>query len=328
VSPTESLERLRESFEMATADAADRKQVLIIVNPYASTVSDRLKHLVVYALQGRYDVEAVETDGQGHAIELCREAARKGYDAVIAFGGDGTVNEAANGLAGSNTPLTCLPGGATNVYCKILGIPGDIVDATEHLLRMADDWSPRPADLGRVNDRMFAFSSGIGLDASVTKRIEAHPHLKARFGAYYFTWCALMSFWTQYVVRPPRLEVSVNGDTIDGATAIVQNADPYTYFNDVPLHVAEGATLDSGSMAGVVLRSTRLTIMPTVMFRLFSRRARIVRHRQITGFSEAREVRVRSTDDRPVPLQLDGEYVGDVTEAVFTVVPGALRVVA
>jgi diacylglycerol kinase family enzyme len=75
--------------------------MLIIVNPYATTVSDRLRHLVVYALQGRFEVDAVDTEAQGHATELCREAAHEGYDVVVAFGGDGTVNEAANGLIGS-----------------------------------------------------------------------------------------------------------------------------------------------------------------------------------------------------------------------------------
>ena len=56
---------------------------------------------------------------------------------VVAFGGDGTVNEAANGLIGSDTPLCCLPGGRANVWCRLLGIPADVVDATEHLLAMA-----------------------------------------------------------------------------------------------------------------------------------------------------------------------------------------------
>ena len=101
----------------------ERKRMLVIVNPYATTVSDRLKNLVVYALQGRYEVDAMDTEGRDHATVLCREAAEEGYDVVVAFGGDGTVNEAANGLAHSPTPLTCLPGGATNVYCKMLGVP-------------------------------------------------------------------------------------------------------------------------------------------------------------------------------------------------------------
>src|SRR6202048_1573853 len=126
---------------------APSKRMLMIVNPYATTVSDRLKNLVVYALRGRYEVDAIDTESRNHATELCREAAQEGYDVVVAFGGDGTVNEAANGLAGSDTPLSCLPGGRTNVYCRMLGIPTDVVDATEHLLRIADDWHPRRVDL-------------------------------------------------------------------------------------------------------------------------------------------------------------------------------------
>src|SRR3954447_20063062 len=103
-----------EPFRFATPGA--KRRMLIIVNPYASTVSDRLRHLVVYALQGRFEVDAGDTEARGHATELCREAAHEGYDVVVAFGGDGTVNEAANGLLGSPTPLCCLPGGSANVY--------------------------------------------------------------------------------------------------------------------------------------------------------------------------------------------------------------------
>src|SRR4051794_15202414 len=131
--------------------------MLVIVNPYATTVSDRLRNLVVYALQGRYDVDAVDTEARDHATALTREAAGEGYDVVVAFGGDGTVNEAANGLRGSKTPLTCLPGGSTNVYARMLGIPTDVVDATEHLLGLADDWRERRVDLGRLDDRRFTF---------------------------------------------------------------------------------------------------------------------------------------------------------------------------
>src|SRR3954471_4160134 len=99
--PAATLERLAELERPPEA-----KRMLIIANPHATTMSDRLKHLVVYALQGRFDVTAVETERRGHAMGLVAEAAREAYDVVVAFGGDGTVNEAANGLAGSTTPLT------------------------------------------------------------------------------------------------------------------------------------------------------------------------------------------------------------------------------
>src|ERR1700745_3710101 len=100
ISP-EALDRL----EAQIGGPAPSKRMLVIVNPYATTVSDRLRNLVVYALRGRYDVDAVDTDARGHATKLFREAGREGYDVVVAFGGDVPVNEAANGLAGSDTPL-------------------------------------------------------------------------------------------------------------------------------------------------------------------------------------------------------------------------------
>src|ERR687889_1859158 len=198
--PAPALERLADV--AALERPARAKRMLVIVTPYATTMSDRLKHLVVYALQGRYDVTAIDTQRKGHAIDLVQEAAREGYDVVVAFGGDGTVNEAANGLAGTDTPLTCLPGGSNNVFCKMLGIPHDVVDATEHLLGLADRWEPRQVDLGRVNGRWFTFAAGMGLDASVVERVDAHPERKTRWGAWYFTEVAVRTFLRRYVVGP------------------------------------------------------------------------------------------------------------------------------
>src|SRR5918998_1043070 len=181
-SPETAEQRAEELVGRVLPDRAAKLRVLVVVNPYATTVSDRLKNLVVYALQARYEVQAIETKARNHATELARDAAREGYDLVIAFGGDGTVNEAANGLSGSDTPLTCLPGGSTNVFCRLLGIPNDVVDATEHLLAMADRFEPRRVDLGRANGRLFTFASGVGLDASAVQRTDRQPTLKARAG--------------------------------------------------------------------------------------------------------------------------------------------------
>src|ERR1700761_7379274 len=245
------LERLEAM--LALGRSPPSRRMLIIVNPYATTVSDRLKNLVVYALRGRYEVDAIDTNARGHATELSREAAREGYDVVVAFGGDGTVNEAANGLVGSDTPLCCLPGGRANVYCRMLGIPTDVVDATEHLLLMADDWWPRRVDVGWANERAFLFSAGAGLDASVVEQVDAHPHLKARLGEWYYTWTGIRTFTRRSPLHPPRLEVELGAETIAGVTVIVQNAAPYTYFGSRPVEMAEGATLRSGDLAGVVL---------------------------------------------------------------------------
>jgi diacylglycerol kinase family enzyme len=315
---------------LGDADGEPSKRLLMIVNPYATTVSDRLRNLVVYALRGSYEVDAVDTERRDHATELCREAAAEGYDAVVAFGGDGTVNEAANGLVGSDTPLTCLPGGRANVYCRMLGIPSDVVDATEHLLSLADSWRTRVVDLGRARDRYFLFSSGVGLDAEVVRHVDAHPRLKSRLGQYYYAWVAARTFSSHYLLRPPRLEATLANadDAVKGATVLVQNASPYAYFGDRAVEMAEGARLDSGDLAGVVLKRTSPLDIPTISWRALSSRRRVTDHRQIVGFSEQIRLRVRSLDDRPLPLQVDGDYIGAFDEIEFSVAPAALNVLA
>jgi diacylglycerol kinase family enzyme len=323
--PLESAERAGTA--LALEAPVQRKRMLVIANPYATTMSERLKSLVIYALQGRYDVDAVDTEGRDHATQLCREAASEGYDVVVAFGGDGTVNEAANGLANTGTALTALPGGATNVYCRMLGIPGDVVDATEHLLRLADDWRPRRLDLGSVNGRAFLFSSGYGLDAAVVRRVDAHPKLKARLRHWYFAYAGITTFAREYGVRPPQIDTEVAGETVRGVTALVQVGDPYTYFAGRPLHVAEYIGLDDGTLAGAVLQRAAPPDVPTVMARLFARRLRVGAHRRVFAWTGQTAARSVSADGRPVPLQVDGDYIGDVTEARYEVLPGALTFV-
>jgi diacylglycerol kinase family enzyme len=304
------------------------RRMLVIVNPVATKMNDRVRGLVIYALQGRYDVTVADTTGRGHATELCRTAAAEGYDVVVAFGGDGTVNESANGLAGSQTALTCLPGGSNNVVAKLLGIPTDVVDATEHLLLMADRWEPRSVDLGVVNDRLFTFAAGMGLDAAVVERVDAHPHLKARFGPYYFVEAAIATFLRKYVVNPPSLEVEVDGRTIRGVSVFIQNAERYTYFKNRPVELVEGARFDSGDLAGVVLTRARPYDVPTVTFRALSGAARIAKHRGIDAFRGVTEMVIRSTDGRTIPVHVDGDHILDTLEARFSVKPGALQVVS
>jgi diacylglycerol kinase family enzyme len=327
-SPREPDRRLEDApgdFEPSSVES--KRRMLIIVNPHAATVSDRLRHLVVYALKGRFEVDAVDTEARGHATELCREAAHEGYDVVVAFGGDGTVNEAANGLLGSSTPLCALPGGSANVFARMLGIPGELIDATEHLLAMADDWRPRKVDLGVVNGRCFTFNSGIGLDASVVEKVDARPKLKARFGPYFFTWKALGAA-QRYLVRPPRMLIDTGEGTLEAVTTIVQNGAPYTYFNDKPIEIAEGAALDSGALTGAILhRATPLTFSSFAV-RTLAPRLRVAGNRQITGLQRFAELTVRSADGRPLPLQVDGDFLGEVNDAHYSLKPRALSVVA
>ncbi len=311
-----------------------KKRMLIIVNPYATTVSDRLKNLVVYALQGRYEVETVSTEAQNHATEIGREVRDHGYDVVVAFGGDGTLNEVANGLAGTDVPVSVLPGGSTNVVCRTLGIPNDVVDATEHLLAIADEWAPRQIDLGAVDDRYFVFSCGVGIDATVVRRVDAHPKLKSRAGPYYYSWAAISAFYRSYIVNPVRLRVQVGEETIEGITALAQNSDPFTYFASRPIRVCEGIEIDDGTLSLGVLKRARQRDMPTLIPRLFSERRPAARHRQIDhleGVAAATVSSISETGDgttRPFPVQVDGDYIGERTEIELRIEPTALTVVA
>jgi diacylglycerol kinase family enzyme len=311
-----------------------KKRMLLIVNPYATTVSDRLKNLVVYALQGRFEVETVATEAQNHATEIGREVRDHGYDIVVAFGGDGTLNEVANGLAGTDVPVSVLPGGSTNVVCRTLGIPNDVVDATEHLLALVDDWAPRKIDLGTVEDRHFVFSCGVGIDATVVKRVDAHPRLKSRAGPYYYTWATVSAFYRSYIVNPVRLRVEIDGKTSEGITALAQNSDPFTYFASRPVRVCEGVEIDDGALSLGVLRRATQRDMPTLIPRLFSDKRPAARHRQIEHFEGVEAASITSISEtrdgfvRPFPIQVDGDYIGEHTHLDLRVSPGALTVIS
>jgi diacylglycerol kinase family enzyme len=309
--------------------------MLIIVNPYATTVSDRLRNLVVYALQGRYEVEAVQTQAQNHATELSRDAQEGGYDVVVSFGGDGTLNEIANGLAGTEMPMAVLPGGSANVVARSLGVPNDVVDATEHLLSLADAWEPRKIDLGRADERRFVFACGAGIDATVVKRVDAHPKFKSRFGPWYYSWCGVSAFTRRYLVNPVRLRVTVAGEQpVEGVTAIAQNSDPFTYFSSKPVYVNEGVAIDDGTLSMAVLKRAAQRDMPTLLPRLFNQSKPAVRHRQIIGYAGVTLATIESISEdrsgapRSFQLQVDGDYIGERTSVTLGIDPGALTIIA
>lgn len=305
-------------------------RTLLVVNPKATTVSARLKRLVVHALQSRYDVELAETAAPNHATALARDAVDASFDLVVAFGGDGTVNEAANGLAGSEVPLTILPGGSTNVVCRMLGIPPDIVDATEHLLALADGAYPHRIDLGCVNGRYFVSSGGVGIDADTTRWVDEHPPLKARAGPLFFSLVGIRSFYSQYAGRPTSLIVEVGGERIEGVSAIAQNSDPYTYFNSRPIRICDGERLDSGFFSMAVLRKARRRDAPSLARKLLSRRLIAADHNQIESLCRLQSARITAADPEHgrLPVQVDGDYIGDFTQIEFSIRPRSLAVVS
>src|SRR4051812_39890588 len=332
-SPVEAdLEQLTRAEQIAPRSGQSKLRMFLIVNPRATTVSSRLKNLVVYALRGRYDVDAVETEGRNHATELTREAVAHEYDLVVAFGGDGTLNETANGLAHSKVPITILPGGCTNVVCRMLGIPTDIVDATEHLLQLADAPIARTVDLGSVNGRYFVFSSGAGLDADATRWVDERQAIKARGRVLTFGYAATAAFFRDYRGRPPRLCLEAGGQRVEGVSAFVQNSRPFTYARSKPLQVCEDVSFDSGTISAIVMERAGMREVPGALWRLFRDGRTLAEHPKARSFPRLAEARVTSLDQAgepiPFPLEVDGDYLGEHVEAVYEVAPGALRIVA
>ena len=128
-------------------------RLLLVVNSFASSVTARNTVVVHQQLARRHDVQVVETNRRGHATRFAQDAARRGLDAVVAFGGDGTLNEVATGVAGSDTALAVLPGGSTNVFARTLGMPNDPAAAVKQLCTALETESIKPIGLGNCNGR-------------------------------------------------------------------------------------------------------------------------------------------------------------------------------
>ncbi len=341
LSHTAEIVKIEDAVEQGSAAPNGRirferksKRILVVVNPYATTVSDRLKSLVLYALRSRYQVDSVETEHPNHAKELATEAANDGFETVVAFGGDGTVNEIANGLHGSDVPLAVLPGGSTNVFCRALGMPNDIVAATEHLLSLDGRQSLRKVDLGCVNGRYFVFGSGIGIDADAVGRVDSHPNIKARIGEVFYSYELLVSFFRRFRGKPPMIEIEIEGEEPRQAvTTVIQNTAPYTYFGDHKLEVCEDVGLDSGTLSYGGLKRAYVRDLPSIAIRLLSSKSPLG-HKHALHDENIRNMTVRSIVHEsdgglvPFPMHVDGDYIGRFTEANYSILPKALTVLS
>lgn len=317
----------------ATAGRAQarRAQLLLVVNPRASRVRPGDAEAVAQALRAGFAVTTVATDGRGHATQIARAAAEEGSaDVVAVVGGDGTASEAAAGLAGRPTPLAVLPAGCTNVLARSLGMPRRLGPAVERLagIGRSGDLRPRPVDLATVNGRPFVCTAGVGFSASMTATADAAPGAKARLGQAAFAAAAVSELAGRYLRRPPRMRVEGAGDAAEGITLMVQNSHALTYFGPREIRLCDAAALDSGALSITLLRRARPAELPGVVRRLVSRRAPVAGHPQIVAFPHLRTATVTAVGPDPLPLEADGEFLGEHRRIEFGVLPGALGVVA
>lgn len=292
--------------------------VVLIVNPFASAVTEPRVRAVERELGGVASVRTLFTERPWHGTELAAEVT--GVDALVVFSGDGGFNEVLNGVQ-DGLPLGFLPGGGTNVLPRALGLPREPVAAARRVAEALEHGRQRRISLGRVNGRRFGFSSGIGLDAELVRRVDALGRREdgKRPGDAAYLLAAARLAGRRLGRFEPALEVRGLGRA---AFALVANADPYTYAGRVPVHVAPEARFELGLDVVAPAKVGPLDLPRLLRYALAGR-----------GQAAARDVlyghdldRIEIACDRPLPLQADGEDLGDVQEAVFEAERDAIAV--
>ncbi len=299
-------------------------RILLIVNSFASSVTPRNTVLVHEHLAKHHDVQVVETNERGHATRFAQDAAARGLDAVVGFGGDGTLNEIATGLAGSDTALAMLPGGSTNVFVRTLGIANDPMVALTQLMAGIDRNEIERVSLGQANGRYFTFHAGIGYDAAVVEQVERRSSLKRLVGQPLFAYSALHSWFRSYDRKYPHFTMNIDGRAIpNGFFSVVLNTNPYTFVGKHPIHLSSAASLEKK----LVVVTFRKMTTPLMLKTLYSalRRGGLETSSGIDIATDVEHVKIEFP--APFPYQLDGDYLGDTTSIDIKHCPEALRLV-
>jgi diacylglycerol kinase family enzyme len=301
-------------------------RVLLLVNSSASSVTARSRVVIQKALSADHEVTLAETSRRGHATRLAQGAAAAGTEVVIVLGGDGTLNEAANGLAGSSCALAPLPGGSTNVFARTIGLTNDPIEATGELLDALARRNIHRVGLGSVNGRYFLFHVGMGFDAAVVAQVERRSGLKRYAGHPLFVYAGFDTWIRHYDRSRPRFAIHHADGTVidDGYLSICLNTNPYTFLGNRPLSLAPEATLDRG-LALVTLRTLA-----------FGRTMRIIgsalgtgKHLRTSRWTDHRTDLTSLTVEGygPFPYQVDGDHLGDVEHLEIRHEPDVLDLV-
>ena len=313
-------------------------RAMLIVNPHATSTTPRRRDLIAHALASQVRLDVEHTAGRGHAAELAAKAVEQGVGLVVVHGGDGTVNEAVNGIMsrsdlGASPMVGIVPGGSTNVFARAVGIEPDPTAAAEQILdALAGGRAPRTVSLGRADDRYFTVNAGLGLDADVVQAVETiratgRPisnslHVRQAIRAVLAT-----------DRRHPRLTLRLDGGhEIAGVHLVfVSNLDPWTYLSTRP--VRTNPTTSPASGLGVF--ALRSLAIPTVL-RLAAQLLGPVRQARFNQAAPGpHSPRLLRSDDtgmvtcrsrEPIGLQVDGDYLGRRIGVEFTSIPGAFRV--
>jgi diacylglycerol kinase family enzyme len=284
-------------------------KTVLIVNPFASNVTDKRLAAIQTKLETVGELEVIRTERPGHATEIVTECCSREIDAIVVFSGDGGFNEALNGLEG-DVPIGFMPGGGASVLSRALGLSLDPVEAAQQIAEAIGAGRTRRISLGRVNDRRFAFAAAVGIAAEAVRRVDEMGRADdgKRPGDLAFARAVVTSIAAKTGHLDPELEIVGHGR---GAFAFVANGSPYTYAHGIPVQLVPDAEFELGLDFVAPERLRRRSLLWTSYALL---RGRPHAAKFLVGHDLDR-IEIRC--DRPLPLQVDGEDLGDVEEAVF-----------
>jgi diacylglycerol kinase family enzyme len=315
----------------------------LVMNPAATTATERTAEVIVKALSAELDVTVARTEYRGHGSELAAAAAARGDDLVIAFGGDGTVNEVTNGLLAPGVDgappagaplLAVLPGGSTNVFLRALGLPNDPIQATAVLLDALRAGRRRAVSIGQMDERYFTFCAGFGFDAAIVGLVEEQRAAGKRSSGGLYVRSAIREYLTTPGYRlsllrrrtpPLRLQLPDGTDLDPLYVVLIANTSPWSYLGNRAIHATPQASFETGldlfgltslSMATVMGTSLRLLRGSP---RLGEARGELLAH-DLSEFT-------LSADD-PMDIQVDGDHLGQRSKITVRNLPGALTVLA
>jgi diacylglycerol kinase family enzyme len=319
-------------------------RALLVANPAATTTTRKVRDVLVRALSSELKVDVAETTHRGHAGELAAQAAADGVDVVVTLGGDGTVNEAANGLLtsgpGPHVPtLAVVPGGSTNVFSRALGRSRDPVEATGEILDSLRAGRTRTVSLGTASartdagdaaegwsaPRWFVFAAGMGYDADVISRVEAERARGRRStGALYVRSGVNAFLLGRDRYRPPMTLQHSGEPPVDGLfLALVSNVSPWTYLGARPIVPSPEASFDTGLDVFAMGRVGAVRMLRHLRQTMADRPD--PRGRGVHRWHDLPELTL--TSSRPQGWQVDGDHLGTTTGLRVRSVPDALRVV-
>ena len=300
----------------------------MVSNPRATATTARERDVLTHALGSEADLEVVETANRGHAAALACRAMRNGTDVVVAFGGDGTVNEVVNGLLTDGVhdrvpALGVVPAGSTNVFARALGVPPSPLDATGVVLEALRTGSRRAVSMTRMDGRWFVFAAGMGFDAAIVHGVERQRRKGKRSTHLLYARVGLREF-AAADRQHPRLHVELpDGSRWDDVYfVVVANTDPWTFVGNRPLHPTPQASFDAG-LAVYARRRMGTAGMLFSMARMSGARPHVGRR----GALVAHDLPALTVlADEPMPVQVDGEYLELREKLEFHASPRAISV--